>query len=315
MYRRRGAKLIQAVAYLEQAIRKDPSFSRAHAALASALITQPYYLPVHVGAVTPRARVAAERAVSLDPQLADGHIALGMVYYHTYDFAPSESELRQAIALDPGSAEAQFRLGSMLLGTGRIAEAIPPLEKAKAIDPLYPVMAAYLGYAYVLTGKTAQGLAEARRAFELDSTQVASQTRLSYTYSVAGRTADAVEIARRLGSESDDPRRLGVTAYTLGRFGRPGETRPLVAKLEALPLDAPRRNAGLVYAYLGVGDTAHALSAMERAASGDGDLIFLFAPTDHTFDEVRQSPRFAAILKRLKFDIAVATRPNPYRPR
>jgi len=275
------------------------------------LVSEPYYLSVHVRDVLPRARVAAERAVALEPALADAHMALGMVHFHSFEFAPAEAESRRALALDPNSAEAGYRLGLVLLTTGRAAESIPVLERAKAIDPLYSLVAAYLAYGYALAGQFDAGVAEGRRAIEIDSSLVWSQTALLSAYRGAGRSADAVALARRMMTQTDAPRKLGLAAYTLGRFGAPGDARKLITSLEALPRDVSRRDAGLAYAYLGVGDTARALSAMERAAGGDGDLLFALAPTDDTFDAVRASPRFAAIVKRLNFDVALVTRPRP----
>jgi TolB-like protein/tRNA A-37 threonylcarbamoyl transferase component Bud32/Tfp pilus assembly protein PilF len=311
LFRRRGAGLGQAAELLEQAIEKDSSFARAHAALALVLMSEPYYLPVRLRDVLPRARVAAERAVALEPTLADAHMALGMVHFHSFEFAPAEAESRRALALDPNSAEAGYRLGLVLLSTGRAAESIPVLERAKAIDPFYAVVAAYLAYGYALAGQLDAGVAEARRAVEIDSSLVWSQTALLYAYRAAGQPAEAVTFARRLVTQTDAPRRVGLAAYTLGRFGAPGEAKKAIARLEALPRDVPRRDAGLAYAYLGVGDTARALSVMERAASGDGDLLFALSPTDDTFDGVRASPRFAAIVKRLNFDVALVTRTQP----
>jgi len=199
----------------------------------------------------------------------------------------------------------------VLLSTGRAAESIPVLERAKAIDPFYAVVAAYLAYGYALAGQFDAGVAEARRAIEIDSSLVWSQTALLYAYRVAGQPPEAVSFARRMLTQADAPRKLGLAAYTLGRFGAPEEAKKAIASLEALPRDVPRRDAGLAYAYLGVGDTARALSAMERAAGGDGDLLFALSPTDDTFDGVRASPRFAAIVKRLNFDVALVTRARP----
>jgi serine/threonine-protein kinase len=310
LLRRRGAGLVQAAQLFEQAIAKDSNFARAHAALASALLTEPYYLPVRVADVRPRAFAAAERAVRLDPTLSDAHMALGIAHFHAYEFAQAEAEARRAVALDPNSAEAEYRLGFVLLSIGRVAESIPELERAKAIDPLYPLVAAYVGYAYALTGQYDAGIAEGRRAVELDSSLVANFTLLIRAYRAAGRTAEAVDLARRVTKMTDDVRRLGIVAYTLGMLGTPGETRPIIARLEALPPNVARRDAGLAFAYLGVGDTARALAAMERAAAADGDLLFSIVPTDPTFDPVRASPRFADVLRKLNFDVALITRPR-----
>ncbi len=309
LLRRRGTGLGQAADYFEQAIAKDSTFARAHAFLALVLLTQPYYMPVHIRDVLPRALTAANRAVALDSNLADAHMALGLARFHAFEFPRAEAELRRAAALDPNSAEVAYRLGFVLLTSGHVAESVPVLERAKANDPLYSLAAAHLGYAYTLTGNMAAGIVEGRRAVEIDSTIMVNKTLLSYSYRAAGRIDEALAVGRSLRTAADDPRLLGMAALILGKYGAPGESKPIIAAIEAFPPDAPRRNAGLTYAYLGIGDTARALSAIERAAATDGDLVFALVPSEESFDAVRGSARFAAVLKKLGFDVDLITHP------
>jgi tetratricopeptide (TPR) repeat protein len=207
-------------------------------------------------------------------------------------------------ALDPSSAEAQYRLGFVLLSVGRVSESLPAFENAKKNDPLYSIAGAYLGYAHGLAGHTDVAIAEGKRAVELDSTLIVNLSLLARTYRDAGQMPAAIAMARRALSLSNEPRLIALAANTIGRYGEGGESRLILQKLESLPLNTPRRNTGLAFAYLGAGDTARALSAMERAVAGDGDLLFSIPPNDRTFDAVRSSPRFAAILKRIDLDPA-----------
>ena len=161
-----------------------------------------------------------------------------------------------------------------------------------------PLTAAYLGYALALSGRFDAAVAESRRAVELDSSNLAAHSQLAFTYRAAGRATELLDLARRILTMTNDPRRHGIAAYSLGYLGRTAEARAVVEKLEALPVDTPGRNAGLGYAYLGLGDTARALSSMERAAAmPGGDLLFAIVPSDPTLNPIRASPRFAAILK------------------
>ena len=315
LFRRRGAGLLRAAEFFEQAIAKDTMFARAHAALATVLLTEPYYSMIRVADVLPRARAAAERAVAIDPDLADGYQALALAHFHAFEFDASEKAIRHAVGLDPNSAEALYRLGFILLSVGRVKESIPALERAKVIDPLYSLVAGYLGYGLALDGQNDAATAEGRRAVELDSTLIANQTLLTFILRAAGRPGDALAVARRVLTQTNDTRRLGMAAYSIGRLGGEKETRAIIARLEPMPAETPGRNSGLTYAYLGVGDTASALSAMERAAAGDGDLLWVVAPSDPTWDAVRSSPRFAALLRRWNMDVARLTEPHGSRPK
>jgi TolB-like protein/Tfp pilus assembly protein PilF len=315
LYRRRGAGLRQAEALLEEARTRDSGFARAHALLATVLVTQPYHLPVHIGDMIPRAKAAAERAIALDPGLSEGHQALGMVHLNALEWEPALREIRQAIALDPTSSEAEYRLGFILYTAGRPDEAIPAFQRAKQHDPLYLLPAAYLGNSLTLTGQLDAGLAESRRAFELDTTVATGISLLVSSYYTAGRTAEALATADRLMRMHSSPVLLASAAFPLARSGDQAVARALVARLEAMPADAPRRSATLAYLYLGLGDTTRALSAMERAAAGDGDLLFTVAPFSETYDAVRASPRFAAVLRRYNLDVARLTAPRGSQPR
>ena len=315
LYRRRGAGLRDAEALLEEAVTKDPGFARGHALLATVLITQPYHLPVHIGDLLPRAKAAAERAIALDPGLSEGHQALGMMYANALDWEPALREVRQAIDLDPTSSEAEYRLGFILYTAGRLEEAIPAFQRAKQNDPMYPLPAAYLGNALTVSGQVDAGIAESRRAVELDSTLATALSLLVASYYHAGRTAEAVATAERLLRRNPSAVLLASAGFALARSGDPALTRAHIARLEAMPMDAPRRNATLTYLYLGLGDTTKALAAMERAAAGDGDLLFTVAPFSEAYDAVRSSPRFAAVLRRFNLDVDRLTAPRGGRPR
>jgi len=65
------------------------------------------------------------------------------------------------------------------------------------------------------------------------------------------------------------------------------------------------RDAGLAYALLGLGDTTRALDAMERAASGDGDLLYASFPQlffNGRMEPLRGNRRLLAVMKRYNLE-------------
>lgn len=118
----------------------------------------------------------------------------------------------------------------------------------------------------------------------------------------AGRRAEALVLARRMIPVST-VRRQGFYAAALGLFDARDEAAAVIRSIEPRSA-APGAMAGLVVAYLGVGDVEHALTAMETVAAGDGDLLLASVPAMPIFDPIRQNPRFAAVLKRFNLDVA-----------
>jgi Flp pilus assembly protein TadD len=84
-------------------------------------------------------RAAAEKAVRLDPLLAEAHQALGMVYARDGQWAQSEKSFRRAIELEPSDSLAYSDLAiNLLLPLGRIEEGVQEMQIAEKTDPLSP---------------------------------------------------------------------------------------------------------------------------------------------------------------------------------
>ncbi|NIN73212.1 MAG: hypothetical protein GTO46_15060, partial [Gemmatimonadetes bacterium] len=80
LHKRTAEGLKQAIDHFQQALEADPSYARAHAALAMTYIMLGNWGALPPEEVFPRAKAAAERALELDDLLAESHNALGSVY-------------------------------------------------------------------------------------------------------------------------------------------------------------------------------------------------------------------------------------------
>jgi len=303
LFRRRGLGIAEAISDLEQATVRDSNFARAWAGLSSALTVSPSYLDNRISEVLPRAREAAERAVRLDSTLSEAHLARGYALAESFEWAQAEAELRRAIAFDPGAAEPRFRLGYLMLNMLRGSEAIPVLQQAKARDPMYFLIYSYLGTAQIHVGQIAEGLTEEHRAVELEPDNVAALAMISRGYVSANMPDSAKAIARRLLLIKGIAARSGMAAFTLGRVGEGKEAKAIIRRLEALPENTWTRSTALAMAYLGIGDTARAITYMERAAAGDGDLMVLY--TAPLASEIVRNSRTDAVWRRYNLDPAL----------
>ncbi|HEV7704362.1 MAG TPA: protein kinase, partial [Gemmatimonadaceae bacterium] len=303
LFRRRGGGIAEAISDFDQATARDSSFARAWAGLSSALTVSPSYLDNRVSDVLPRAVDAAQRAVRLDSTLSEAHLALGYALAEKFDWPHAEAELRRAIALDPSAAEPRFRLSYLMINMHRVPEAIPLLEQAKARDPMYFLISSYLGAAHIALGQVAEGITEERRGIELEPESAAALSLMAAGYVGANMPDSAKVMARRLLGIPGIVARRGMAANVLALSGERKEAETITAGLLALPERTWSRSSALAMAYAGLGDTARAISFMERAAAGDGDLLVLFAnPMVH---QVPRGARTDAVWRRFNLDPAL----------
>ena len=97
--------LLQAIVFFEQAIARDPNYALAYAGLADSYAMLGVFGMRAPHDVFPKARGAVEKALSIDPDLAAAHAALGhikMIYEHDWDGAARS--MQRALQLDPSLA-------------------------------------------------------------------------------------------------------------------------------------------------------------------------------------------------------------------
>ena len=306
---RRGSGVAKAVEYYERAIAEDSTFARAYAGLAYALELTPNFDGTRPRDVERRATEAARRALALDSTLAEAYLALGMTHMYAFRWRAADEAFRRAVAADPRSAPSGYIYGLYLLRVGRIADAEEPIRRARNADPLSGTASQMFAYVLSLLGRYDESLAESRRAYELDSSLAVMHSVLAAIVLADGRP----EEARALASAKLELPFNGVAAYVLGATGDRAAASAIVRELEARPPGAWHVARALAYAYLGLGDTTRALSALEASArAGEGLLL---SPSDRMFDPVRRSARFAAAMRLYGLDERIFTSPRGGRPR
>ncbi|MGH9676516.1 MAG: winged helix-turn-helix domain-containing tetratricopeptide repeat protein, partial [Candidatus Acidiferrum sp.] len=130
----------RATEYYARATALDPEYALAWSGLADAFAGSPINGDAPPLVVWPRAREAAERAVSAAPNLAEAQTSMGFVkFWLDWDWVAAEAVYRKAIALDPSYAFAHRMLGILLAQMGRHEEARSSMRRARELDPLVAV--------------------------------------------------------------------------------------------------------------------------------------------------------------------------------
>jgi eukaryotic-like serine/threonine-protein kinase len=131
--------LYKALDQFNQAVAKDPNYAQAHAGLADAYVLLFDREWMSNAEASPKIRSSAQRAIELDPMLAEPHAALAVLREESdWDWAGAEGEYRKAIGLNPNDATSHHWYSGLLQNLGRTKEALVENEKALALDPASP---------------------------------------------------------------------------------------------------------------------------------------------------------------------------------
>jgi serine/threonine-protein kinase len=287
----------EAIAYFQQAIARDPDLAPAYSGLAAAQGMLPLHANVDVARSLADGIRNADRAIALDSNLAEAWAARGVLHARNWQWAESERDLRRAIAIDPKNAAAEQWLGELLIVRGRAPEAVAALQRASQLDAGSPVVVGSLALAQALAGRTSDALVTAERAVSYDSAQIVTRIMLGGVRLYARRPAQAIaplEAALQLDPSSTTA--LGLLGYAYAVIGDADAAHRTTARLEALPA-GPGKEVALGRIALGVGDTAQAVSHLERAAKTRDPFFSTESARSPIFAPLLANARYQALLR------------------
>ena len=283
-----------ALDYFRQATLQDPANAYAHAGL-----SETYCVLVWYGLQPPdegmrAAEAAGRQSVQCDPDLADGHAALGFAVAARGDFAAAERQLAGAIKLNPAYYLAHDWHGLLLSAEGRGDEAMEAMHRARQIDPLSPVISHHSAWVYFHARRHDDAVRVSRSALEVDPSFPFGHYWLGIASTEIGdhRTAiDSLERAVELLEAA--PLSLAALGHAYGRAGRGGEAEKVLVRLlgsEGVFIDPFH----LALNRLGVGDHDGAMTELRRAAAGGFLWYRFYVRCDARLDPLRLRADFPA---------------------
>jgi tetratricopeptide (TPR) repeat protein len=289
------------IAAFDQAIARDPRFAAAYAGLADGynILAQYGYIPPAEG--MEKARKAAERALDIEPGLAEGHVSLAAVLEaYDWNWKGAEREYKRALALNPYLPSAHLWYGMFLRDQGRIDEALPQLRRAAQLDPFSVITSVNLAHGLMVSGNHAAAMEQALRATEISPEAVTAHVILANAHRAQSRTGDAeAALDRALPYTEGNPHGLALLARAYARSGRKEESRKLLAALEQLAQTRYVSPFDMGTVSLALGDEERALTMLQEAfRQRSSGLIFL---RDAKFTRLQRAPEFHSLIEKMHF--------------
>ncbi|MFO8034186.1 MAG: tetratricopeptide repeat protein [Candidatus Bipolaricaulota bacterium] len=262
----------RAIELFEQAIQIDGCYAAAYAGLADTYAVLVNWGYAAKGDALKEARRAAEKAIALDPNLAEAHASLGLVILEEDDDpSRAEEEFHKAIELNPSYAPAHHWLANVLFSTGRTEEALQEMLKALRLDPLSPTIATVAGDFLYHVGRYDEAIAQWRRALELAPGFARARISLAHAHEAVGDWESAEgQYKQAIATDPDSPRPRAEYGEHLLRVGRSGaalEELRNAAEYTSAPF--PSHHFGLALVFAGSEDEARSL--LDKATAQDDD--------------------------------------------
>ena len=295
-----------AIALLDGAIARDPGFARAHAELASAYVTRlAYVAPDETRELEEKAFAAAEKALSIDPNVPEAYLARGdLLWTHSHHFAHERAvqEFRRALALNPKSDQTHRRLARVFVHVGFFEDARHHADVALTINPSNAQALNSRAQALLWAGMDEEALAILLSIPGPVLPELVEANTVFALHRLGRRDEAWSQLRRALAKYGTDPsgNLPGIEALLLAE-SEPRRAQELIASVRQRKAANPSHHAAYfaAAALARMGRAEEAVGWLQEAASTGFPCYSLFE-RDPNLDPIRRDPRFQAFMAEMQ---------------
>jgi serine/threonine-protein kinase len=304
---RRPAGTNRAIECFEKAIERDPRYALAHSGLADAYNTLASW---EGGVLSPAVGFAkglryAERTIQLDPNLAEGHAALGYALLHNrWDLPAAMRSFTHAIALNPGYGPAHHWYSHALIADGRLEESLAESFEYLKVDPVDQFSILHMAWHYLMAHQFDKARAESQRALHDEPNSAWHHVFHGWALLNKGAFDDAEsELTFSTELANGAHVMLSSLAHAQAVAGHHDRARASLDRLMAAydTKYVSPYEVGLIHEALGNFDEA--FQWWERAYEERSPWL-VYLPREHRLRHLHGNPTFDALVARIKRDLS-----------
>ena len=287
--------LTEAQELLERAIEADSAYAQAWSLLSATHFGLWYRAHVPAEEALPAAWAAIDRALALDPDLAEAHARRGRLFQVDLKYDEAEAEFVRALELNPGSSGALGAYSNLLADLARFDESVETSRRAVEIDPLATDLRIGLANGMSWARDWPGVVAESQKAIGMEPENSSAHYHLGLGQAMLGQHAEAIAAYR--DARTLDPSDAYVSAALAWAFAHAGMRDSALAVLAGVPAQGPMlKEIAIVYGELGDLDTAYGY--LDRVTEVDPGIVGELR-NDPTADPLRADPRWEPLLARV----------------
>lgn len=292
--------LQESIKLFNEAIARDPLYALAYAGLADSYVLLSEYNVAPPGDTFPRAKVAANRALQLEADLAEAHTTLAYALAsYDWNFAEAEREYLRALELNPNYATAHQWYAELLFGLKRFDESEREINRAVSLDPLSAVIQMDVGlllfYRRDFDAAISQFQKTAQSFPDFPSARMALSLVYERVLNLDQAAAALIEYVRLSGGGEQ----AAASMRELYRQqGYPALLKTLLAGANADARKGYVPSFTQAYLYARLKDRENAFVWLDKAYAERFRYV-AYIGGDPTFDSLRDDARFQELLKRI----------------
>lgn len=289
----------QSIHDFEDAINRDATFAPAYLGLAQAYTN----LGTVFGGTPPettRPKVIsfARKALAIDPNLVDAHVALAFVLQEQWHWTEAEAEYRRALELNPNDAQANSWFALWQICQGHTDEAVASIQHARALDPV-SVGGGSVAWILFQAHRYEEAIRESSSALATQPDSAIDLNGLGFALIADNKPADAIPVLEKAVSlSSGSPAAIGILIRAYAHAGRRNDALKLLSELKRRRSQGYIPAGAFVNAYLGLGDNEQAFYWLEQAYKEQSNIL-QFLKCHPYFDPIRSDPRFTELLRKV----------------
>ncbi len=295
--RRTRRDMREALAAFERATASDPNYALAYAWVANTWSPMGYFAYAPPWETGPALRAAAEKALLLDPDLAEAHLSLALALgFQERRWADAEAAYHRALALDPNYATGHHWYAFHLQTVGRYDEAMVERRRALEIDPLTPMPNVSLASLYSAMRQPDRALEAIDRTLEREPRIWFARVIKGQALMELGRHHEALrEFLEAERAAPDNFMAMASVVDGLVATGDVREARRRVAEAERLARSTYVSAFDLGLMRISLGDIDLAFDWLQRSCDNK-EVRFASIGFHLGVDPIRQDPRFTELL-------------------
>jgi DNA-binding winged helix-turn-helix (wHTH) protein/TolB-like protein len=294
--KRTSEGLLKAIDYFTKAVKLDPQYPLPYIGLSDCYALGVWYIPIPASEAIPKLEETAKKAMELDPELGEAHLAKASFNSFMWQWKIGKEETAKAVQLSPGYPTAHHWYALCLATSGYPIEAIPQAKIARELDPLSLVINTDLGWVYYLARRYDDAIEQYKKTLELDRDFSLTHFDLAFAYSAKGMNEQAIAEMLKASDRGSDY--YGGLGYIYGVAGKKTEALKALKDLTELSKTKYVPPFHFAWIYVGLGEKDQAIAYLQKVYAEHTQHVVDFK-MHPMFDPLRSDPRFIKLIQQV----------------